>query len=511
MNKILRERIRRRERRILKRLKSIEDESGKKPMLTASRVRYDVSERTRAISTGGIGAMHLIARKTGLLAEIDKRVHVLKRHAPYHESDHAMNIAFNSLCGGKCLEDIELRRNDESFLDSLGAIAVPDPTTAGDFCRRFSSSDVDDLMTAANEARLRVWKQQPWEFFEEAILEADGTIVETYGECKEGMDLSYKGQWGYHPLLVSLANTHEPLFIDNRSGNRPSHEGAAKRLDEAITLVRRAGFRKVTLRGDTDFSQTEYLDGWDESGVRFVFGYDCHTNLVKEAESLPSKAWKVLERKPKYEIQTSPRAKPRRVKEEIVRERGYRNINLIQEDVAEFDYSPSRCEKTYRMVALKKLVTIERGQEVLFPEVVYFFYITNRRDLTAKEVVFHANERCAQEKLIRQLKAPVSALTAPVSSLVSNQAFMVMASLAWSMKAWFALLLPRKGRWKDRREAERRSVLKMEFRTFLNAIMNIPAQIIREARQTWFRLLSTNTWTPVLLRSVEELHRVRLC
>jgi hypothetical protein len=266
------------------------------------------------LTVGGIGAMHLLARKVGLIDEIDRRLHVLRRHAPYHESDHVLNIAYNALCGGTCLEDIELRRNDEVFLDALGATSIPDPTTAGDFCRRFGRYDVEQLTAAFNETRVRVWRRQPYEFFEEAILEADGTIVETCGECKEGMDMSYKGQWGYHPLLVSLANTDEPLFIENRSGNRPSQEGAARRFDQAIDLVRRAGFRKVTLRGDTDFSQTAYLDGWDDVGVRFVFGYDNHAKVVEAAESLDPGLWKPLVREPKYGIQTLPRAKPRRVK-----------------------------------------------------------------------------------------------------------------------------------------------------------------------------------------------------
>ena len=191
---------------------------------------------------------------------IDPRLHVLKRHLPYHESDHVLNVAYNLLSGGTRLEHLELRRNDEVYLDALGAQRIPDPTTEGDFCRRFAPGDVDTLMDVFNEIRCRVWQHQPAEFFEEATIDADGVLVDTYGECKEGMDINYKGGWGYHPLLVSLANTSEPLYVLNRSGNRTSHEGAAGYLDRAISLCRRAGFKKVTLRGDTAFTQTRHLD-----------------------------------------------------------------------------------------------------------------------------------------------------------------------------------------------------------------------------------------------------------
>ena len=160
--------------------------------------------------------------------------------------------------GGECLDHLELLRNDVNYMDMLGARRIPDPTTAGDFCRRFKwSDDVDDLQSAINDARLRVWSSQPSEFFEHALIDADGSFVETTGNCKEGADFGYKKGFGYHPLIVSLANTQEILSIENRSGARPSHEGAAARLDQAVKLVGRAGFRKVTLRGDTDFSQNQ--------------------------------------------------------------------------------------------------------------------------------------------------------------------------------------------------------------------------------------------------------------
>src|SRR5262249_11042212 len=248
---------------------------------------------------------------------LDAELHLLKRHLPYHESDHVLNLTYNILVGGKTLADLELLRNDEVYLNALGAQRIPDPTTAGDFLRRFEEEDLSTLMKFSNDKPLLVWKQQPASFFEHAIIDADGTVAGTGAACKAGMDLSYKGVWGYHPLLVSLANTQEPLFLYNRPASRPSHEGAATYLDQAAGVCRRAGVGPIAFRGDPDFSQTEPLDRWDKAGFPFVFGIDAMPNLVDKAKSTAGAAWQKLNRPAKYEVKTQQRTRPRAVKEEV--------------------------------------------------------------------------------------------------------------------------------------------------------------------------------------------------
>jgi hypothetical protein len=320
------------------------------------------------------------------------------------------------------------------------------------------------------------------------------------------MDFAYDGQYGYHPLLISLANTSEPLFLLNRSGNRPSQERADVFLDKAIALCRRAGFRSILLRGDTKFAQTKHLDRWDAAGdTRFLFGYEAYDALKARADDLPDASYRLLSR-PRRPIKTSERRKPERVKPEIVRERGYENIELLEEMVAEFAYRPTACKKSYRMIVLRKRVEVSKGQLRLFEEYRYFFYITNDRTMTAEEVVFSANDRCDQENLIAQLKGGVHALKAPVGDLVSNWAYMVMGSLAWSLKAWSALLVPAAPGHGAEHAEERRALLRMEFATYCAAFIQMPCQLVRTGGRLIYRLLSWNPWQGAFLRLVERLN-----
>ena len=213
-----------------------------------------------------------------------------------------------------------------------------------------------------------------------------------------------------------------------------------------------------------------------------------------------------MQRPARYTVQTQPRQKPDRVKEAIVVARQFENQRLQAEEVAEFNYRPTACRTTYRMVVVRKNLSVEKGERVLFDDVRYVFYLTNDWVREVAEVVFAANDRCHQENLLAQLSGGVRALRAPVDNLTSNWAYMVMTALAWDLKAWWALLLPEApGRWQERHRAQKRWVLRLEFKTFVNAFVRIPCQVVRTGRRLVYWLLSWNPHLPIFFRLVDRL------
>jgi hypothetical protein len=468
------------------------------PVLEGGNIAYEVAGRTEAISGGGLGMLQAVVEASGLREQIDGSLHLLRRHLPYHESDHVLALVYNLLTGGRCLEDLEPRRSDEGFLNALGARRLPDPTTAGDFLRRFKAADVLTLMEAIHRARSAAWSVQKKAERQLAILDVDGTISETSGECKERMDISYNGRWGYAPLVVSLANSQEVLYVVNRPANRPSHDGAAEWIDRGIKWARTGGgFAQVRLRGDTDFSLTENFDRWTAEDVEFVFGMDANRSFVGRAQALSAESWKPFKRPESL----AKRRRPVHVKKAVTVQRGFRNLELEHEHVAEIEYRPGKCQRIYRLVILRKRIRVTEGQLRLADEIRYFFYVTNvsRERLGTAAVVRESNARCNQENLIEQLKNEVRATRMPVAEFDANWAYLVIASLAWNLKAWAGLLLPRR--------LGARAILRMEFRRFLNELILLPAQILRSGRRLIFRLLAINPWVTLLLDGTRALKR----
>jgi hypothetical protein len=453
-------------------------------MLTTGKINYEIGGNVEATPFGGLFAMHRLVTRLGLVEAIDATLELLKIHLPYHESDHVLTLAYNVLCGGTRLEDIDRFRNDVPLMNGLGAKLLPDPTTIGDFLRRFTETDIVGLMEAINSVRPHLWRSRGTDLLGEvAYLDVDGTTVPTTGQLKQGMDISYKGIWGYAPLVVSLANTREVLYLVNRPGNAPSHLDAPAWIDKAIGLVAPYA-KRVCLRGDTDFALTAHFDQWARQ-VDFVLGTDNIAALRTRAEALDPSAWTRLHRPAPYENKTgTTRARRPNRKQHVVAQRGYLNLKLNHEDVAEFSYQPGKCGRAYRVVVVRKNISRMKGETALLDEVRYFFYFTtySADSHTCAQLVELANDRCDQENIHGQLKSGINALHAPVGDLHSNWAYMLIATLAWNIKSWHAMMMHR-GR-------DRHGFIRMEFKRFLDTVIRIPAMVIVRARAIVVRLVA---------------------
>ena len=472
------------------------------PLLQDLSISYEIADRTRVLSAGGLGAIHTLVSKLKVPKLFNQNVSVLKRHLPYFESDHILSLCYSLLCGGKPLQDINHLRGDEVALDALGVTRLPAPSTAGDFLRRFCEDDILKTQEAINTARAKVWQVQPKSFFKQAIIDMDGTVFPTDARCTQGIDYcAHKRVWGYGPLMLSLAHTNEVLYVVNRPASAPSHQDVAPWLERALKWVT-PHFEEIWFRGDTDFSLTEHFDGWDESGVKFIFGYDAYPNLIKNADLLPPDAWFFLQRPPAYEMKTQSRKKPQNVKSQIVKKRGYKNIETVCEEVASFAYQPGKCEKPYRIIALKKHLQITKSGKIIDHQIRYFFYVTNDQSTPEDQLVRFINQRGNQENTIAQLKSGIPAFHAPTNTLHANWIYMVIAAFAWNLKAWYGMLIDD--------DILKQKFVKMEFKQFLNRFILIPCQIIQTGRQLIYRIANFTCDTLPFLHNFQHLKRLHL-
>jgi hypothetical protein len=461
-----------------------DDQPG--PVFRQRQVRVETQERGEVTAYGGLALAHDLAMRLQIDRDLNRSLPMLKRHVPYFESDHLLTHVYNLFVGGHCIEDIGHLQHSQAIKNLLGACRVPDPTTAGDFLRRFRCEDLDAWQGGIDRAREKVWRQLHARRRKVATIDLDSTIKEVYGECKQGAEFSYTGKWSYHPLLVTLAETNEPLRTINRPGNAASADGAGNALSEVLPMVTRH-FREVFVRGDSAFFKRAVIAECQEAGVLFTLAMDAVAVLREKAEALPHKAWKRFSAGPPKQSTFKSRSmrhrrKRTRHRRRIARRRGFKTLSTTGQWVAEFEYQLPRrggerdhglAGQRFRVVVKRQRIETTQGQERLFTEYCHRFIITNipRRRMTAAQVLRFAFGRCDQENIIEQLKNGIAALRMPTGELLANHAFLMAGQLAWCLRAWLSLLaLPR-------------STLRWEWSWFRHAFVYLPAQITQSARR----------------------------
>jgi len=341
-----------------------------RPVFANRQVRLRLAQRGEVTPYGGLALAHDLVMRLELDKDLNRSLPLLKLHLPYHESDHLLTHVYNLFVGGGCIEDVTNLQHSEAFKHLLGACRIPDPTTAGDFLRRFHEPHLAAFQGVIDRAREKVWRKVPRSRRKVATIDMDSTVKPVYGECKQGADFSYNGQWSYHPLLLTLAETNEPLRTINRPGNTASADGAAEALHEVLPLVGRH-FEQTYVRGDSKFYQHANIAECERYGAHFAFVMDGYANLHEMADSLPPSAWKPFsahspERVAQRAADKKWRRKRKRLRAKTARERNYTQLATTGQWVAQFDYTIPRSGKevagrTYRVAVKRQQVDVSKG------------------------------------------------------------------------------------------------------------------------------------------------------
>ena len=465
-----------------------------------SNVAAECADRLNATPYGGLSAAHVLVKRLGLDEEIDSRLDLLGLEIRYSESDHVLTHVYNLYLGGTNIEDISVLQASPQVRAILGAQRIPDPTTAGDFLRRFTEADIWRLHDAMDAARVKVWKRLPKKMRKRATIDFDSKVKEVYGRCKEGADFSYNGKWSYHPHMVTLSETREILCAVNRPGNASPASGAEDMAERVLKLAQQY-FEEVIARADCAYYEAKFIRKCEERRTRFTISAEGRPNLIKIAASLPESAWKPYDIRDRQDASgVKRRRKRRRWEEEIARKRRYRALKTVSEEVSEFRYTPTGLEKAYRMIVKRQKVKERDRQLNIFEHYEYRFIITDIERWSAEEVLRFAYGRCGdQENAIEQLTNGLQALRMPTGELLSNWAFMVCGALAWNLKSWLALtVLPRQ-------------TLKWEWKRFRYLFVYLAASVVRTARQVIARFSASSKQAAQMVTALRRLRSFAFC
>ena len=480
------------------------------PIIRSPELHLETEERATVTRFGGLALVQAFLRRFGVARLIDKHVRVFKIHNPYHESDHVLAQALNLYVGGTCLEDMMHLQHDAAVLRIFGACRLPDPTTAGDFLRRFETyrnpGALAGLRRANDELQQRVWNRQPRKERRRRrkqmmVLDIDSHIKPLCGEQKQGADFGYTGQWSYHPFVISMADTGECLAVRNRPGNATSAKGVEHVLDELLPRLRKHS-KTVLLRGDSAFDRLPVRQVCQKHGVFFAFVSPEHRGRKGLGDSISDREFRPFltraTRRRQAHRQATANFKSRRKgpnrRKQRARERNYKEMQLRRQWLVERPHKPLRESHTYRLVIRRQLIETRRGQQRLFDEYRYRYVLTSLpKEFSTEQVIDHTYQRCDQEKLIEQMGRHLAAWRMPVAEFDGNSAWLEMARLAWNLAKWIAqLALPGE-------------VLRWQWKRFRLHYVFVAAQLIKRARQTWVRLLGPGSTVDPLLWAFDTL------
>lgn len=451
-------------------------------------------EESDSTAYGGLALATALSASLRIPQRIDEKLDLLRIHLPYHESDHVLTHVYNLFIGGECSEDIANLQLSEPIRRMLGTRRIPDPTTAGDFLRRFGQGAIDDLNDVCDELHKEVWRRTHGRKKSPMLtIDLDSHVHPIYGNQKEGADYTYKGTYGFHPFVITIPETHECLRIVNRSGNVTSADGAAAEVEKVFPMLTGLA-KRILVRGDSAFASQELYDACERHGHYFAFVSPKHGNFDALAMRIPEEAWTPFESGQPTTPLRKQRARREDLRRKKARARKKRDLKLLKQDIAEIPYQPARSAKSYRLIIRRQQIEEATTQGQLFIVWRYRYVITNLPEsYTAEEAVRLTYKRCDQENVIEQLQHGIAAMRMPTGDFLANSAFLVCARIAHNFKAWLALLaLPRE-------------TLRWHWKRFRQAFVTISARVVRSARQVLVRFSDSHRFARSVVDALRRL------
>jgi DDE family transposase len=451
---------------------------------------------------GGLVLAQQFVRRFRVAQRLDQALKLFKRHAPYHESDHVLALTYTLYADGVCLEDQAALQGSEAVCRLVGACRIPDPTTAGDFLRRFKTAEeVEQLSGTIDDVHEAAWSRLPRgvrrnrrkrEF---ALVDLDGHIKPLYGEQKEGADFSYDGRWSYQPLVVSLGGNGECLRVVNQPGSARSSDAAGAALRAVLPRVKRH-FRNAIVRGDTDFDRADVFQAVIDSGSHFAIGGRVHANRAALAQAIAEKDWEpFIPRAQRCQSKMPARqGRTPNYREEKADERGFRRLRTIGQWVAEIPYQPQGLDSPCRMIVRRIRIEEKDGQGALFEYFRYRLVLTSLpRSYTPREIVDLTYQRCDQENVIEQFGEGIAGWRMPVAEFLGNSAWLQIARLAWNLGKWIAeIALPSE-------------VVRWEWKRFRRHFVYIAAKVLKKSRRLMVQLTDSHRYLPEILTAHARL------
>ena len=371
-------------------------------------VRLEVTEEPLTVHTG-LSLFYAMAETLDIGEILDEHVRVKERESGYPESEHILALAANAFVGNDYVDDLEALREDVAIQRAIGRKEIPDPTTAGDFCRRFTLGHILQMNRAFGRIEQEVYRRRPeiqvW------TIDVDAKVHEVFGMKKEGAAKSYNGVYSLQILYAFVHETEELIHSELRSGN--THPGA-----KAVAFLRRlkrkipAGVQEINLRSDSALYNKEVIVFCEAEGWGFTITADQTGPLRQQIEGLPEGAWQV----------------------------DREDDSLAY---AEVWYQPVKWPKAYRYLVRRERKPQKTGQGVLFAPLGYSYYavVTNRVGEVQALLTTHDQKGAAERRIGQFTNEFLRHL--PLGGFMANWVYLLCAQLAYNLSLWLRdLVLP---------------------------------------------------------------------